>query len=81
MLDESLERAEPIGLLLHAIGTNGGLTGARSIHSMINGSAGDTDDTPSAPTVSIIFYSDCSLLHRSMGIFVICHSIFYRFRC
>ena len=45
MLDESLERAEPIGLLLHAIGTNGDLTGARSIHSMINGNTGDTGDT------------------------------------
>ena len=47
MLDVSLERAEPIGLLLHAIGTNGGLTGARLIYSMINGNTGDTGDTSS----------------------------------
>ena len=44
MLDESLKRAEPTGLLLHAIGKNGGFTGARSSHSTINGTTGDTGD-------------------------------------
>uniref|UniRef100_A0A0K0DE34 Cysteine protease n=1 Tax=Angiostrongylus cantonensis TaxID=6313 RepID=A0A0K0DE34_ANGCA len=45
MLDESLKRGEPIGLLLPAIGKNGGFTGARSSHSTINGTTGDTGDT------------------------------------
>uniref|UniRef100_A0A0K0DPJ0 Reverse transcriptase domain-containing protein n=1 Tax=Angiostrongylus cantonensis TaxID=6313 RepID=A0A0K0DPJ0_ANGCA len=42
--DESLELAEPTGLLLHATGKNGGFTGARSSYSTINGNTGDTDD-------------------------------------
>ena len=45
MLNEFLERAEPIGQLLHAIGTNGRLVGARSSYSKINGTTGDTGDT------------------------------------
>ena len=45
MLDESLKRAEPTGLLLHATGKNGGFTGARSSHSTINGTTGDIVDT------------------------------------
>ena len=48
MLDESLKRAEPTGLLLHAIGKNGGFTGARSSHSTINGTTGDTGDRVSS---------------------------------
>ena len=44
MLDESLKRGEPTGLLLRATGKNGGFTGARSSHSMINGTTSDTGD-------------------------------------
>ncbi|KAJ1356381.1 hypothetical protein KIN20_014087 [Parelaphostrongylus tenuis] len=42
MLSESLERGEPIGLLLHAIGENGRVAGTRSSHSTISGTTGDT---------------------------------------
>ncbi|VDM64579.1 unnamed protein product [Angiostrongylus costaricensis] len=46
MIDESLERAEPTGLLLHAAERDGKFTGARSSHSTINGTTGVTaDDT------------------------------------
>ncbi|VDM64025.1 unnamed protein product [Angiostrongylus costaricensis] len=44
MLGGSLERAEPTGQLLNATGKSGGLTGARSSHSTISGTTGDTDD-------------------------------------
>ncbi|VDM56589.1 unnamed protein product [Angiostrongylus costaricensis] len=45
MLDESLERAEPTGLLLHVTGKNGRFTGARSSHPTMNGATGDTGDS------------------------------------
>ncbi|VDM52971.1 unnamed protein product [Angiostrongylus costaricensis] len=43
MLDESLERSEPTGLLFYATGKGGRFTGARSSHSTINGSIGDVE--------------------------------------
>ncbi|VDM63873.1 unnamed protein product [Angiostrongylus costaricensis] len=42
MPDQSLERAEPTGLLLPATGKNGRFTGACSSHSTINGTTDDT---------------------------------------
>ncbi|VDM52725.1 unnamed protein product [Angiostrongylus costaricensis] len=42
MLDESLWRGEPTGLLLHATEMNGKFTGARSSHSTTNETTGDT---------------------------------------
>uniref|UniRef100_A0A0K0DPL2 ADP-ribosylation factor-like protein 2-binding protein n=1 Tax=Angiostrongylus cantonensis TaxID=6313 RepID=A0A0K0DPL2_ANGCA len=67
MLDESLKRAEPTGLLLHATGKNGGFTGARSSHSTIidtTGDTGDTGDVDLSPEVTL-GYMDASVKEDS----------------
>lgn len=45
MLNESLERAEPTVLFLHATGRNGRFTGVLSCHSTINEAAGDKGES------------------------------------
>uniref|UniRef100_A0A0K0D6A0 REJ domain-containing protein n=1 Tax=Angiostrongylus cantonensis TaxID=6313 RepID=A0A0K0D6A0_ANGCA len=53
VLDVSLKRAEPTGLLLLATGENRGFTGARSSHWTINGTTGDTDPGPDSNAITL----------------------------